>query len=33
HAGGIASTYLLFGGQGVDGLLRDLWQLQGYWLP
>jgi hypothetical protein len=31
--GGIASTYLLFGGQGEDGLLGDLWALQGFWLP
>ncbi|HUP83708.1 MAG TPA: kelch repeat-containing protein [Candidatus Limnocylindria bacterium] len=25
-------TYLLFGGQNADGLLSDVWSLQGYWL-
>jgi hypothetical protein len=25
-------SYLLFGGQDGDGLLGDLWELQGYWL-
>lgn len=33
QVGGIASTYLLFGGQAANGLFGDLWQLQGYWLP